>query len=69
MKPTKQMLHTAVLLREIMMAAGVSIDETLSSGGTAYTKPKLPATSQPAAKQKPPVKPNNRVKPAGGTNH
>ena len=40
---TKQMLHTAVLLRELMTERGVSIDDSLSSGGTAYAPPKAPA--------------------------
>jgi ankyrin repeat protein len=33
---TKQMLHTAALLRELMTDRGVPIDENLSSGGVGY---------------------------------
>ncbi|HEY2906322.1 MAG TPA: ankyrin repeat domain-containing protein [Vicinamibacterales bacterium] len=38
---TKRMLHTAALLREIMTERGVPIDESLSSGGVGYAKPKI----------------------------
>jgi uncharacterized protein len=40
---TKRMLHTAALLREIMTARGLPIDENLDSGGVGYAKPQVPA--------------------------
>jgi uncharacterized protein len=36
---TKRMLETAALLRDLMTARGVPIDDSLNSGGTGYAKP------------------------------
>ncbi len=39
---TKRMLETAALLRELMTARGVPIDNSLNSGGVGYAKPPSP---------------------------